>query len=606
MAIERNNDKADTNTAQTSTATSAAQQTQDTFTGLESTIGLGDQLFLMSSGLGSEYTLSLGNAVKEVYKNIPGQKPRVSILDRDTITNLAYSAIVISTKSNNSVNYYTIILEATGRQPMKAGEVIAELNTTRTPGTRPMIFTIDDAYDGILMGVIEDTLAKEYGSVDMTSVDGMVVYRNSGDVTAIAAKVAALGYNATLIETMLANGEVKDLNIAQHRQAIANGAVRITSDMSRTTMVDEVGAPVRADFKIELGLADLSGQSSSINAGTSRKVLARVSGFVDAIPEEIPVPTQPNQPPATIVRMHPHIIITSDAVATPSPGYMLLGLIAGTVMVNNNMWLGCVTPHNKNDTGALNLHTNLDGNRTVLELGSKKTTPEEMYGILTQMYSLAPIISFDVPSFGPQTFFTSILSAAASPAANKTKESALRRLVQIAVRLTDGAFPSDFPINEIFVNSGVVVPCGVWADKTGERDIRDIDMSFIASQTHDIGMMNQWAVSNLPREVSGRDPFLLKTEIISRIVPDAEIRGKAIRVTFTSKFIATMINAMRSAGLEPRYEAAVVFNEQSSIANIGSYYAQGGMGNIGGFQRFQQNTGNNWASGYSNMGYSRY
>jgi hypothetical protein len=285
---------------------------------------------------------------------------------------------------------------------------------------------------------------------------------------------------------------------------------------------------------------------------------------------------------------------------------MLLGLIAGTVMVNSNMWLACVTPYGKNDTGSLNLYTNLDGNRTVLELGSKKTTPEEMYSILTQMYSLAPIISFDVPSFGPQTFFTSILSAAASPVASKTKESALRRLIQIAVRLTDTAFPADFPINEIFVNNGVGIPCGVWADKTGERDIRDIDMAFIASQTRDVGMMNQWAVSSLPREVTGRDPFLLKTEIISRLVPDAEIRGKAIRVTFTSKFISTLISAMRAAGLEPRYEPAVLFNEQSSIANLGTYFSQGAMGNIGGFQRFQQNTGNNWSSNYSYMGNGRY
>jgi hypothetical protein len=63
---------------------------------------------------------------------------------------------------------------------------------------------------------------------------------------------------------------------------------------------------------------------------------------------------------------------------------------------------------------------------------------------------------------------------------------------------------------------------------------------------------------------------------------------------------------MRSAGLEPRYEPAVLFNEQSSIANLGAYFSQGAMGNIGGFQRFQQNTGNNWTSNYSYMGNGRY
>jgi hypothetical protein len=604
MAIEFGS-KAGATTANNTSASSAGGQNNEEYVS-ETTIGLGDQLFLMSTGLGSEYTLSLGNAIKEVYKNIPGQKPRVSILDRDSITNLAYSAIVISTKSNNTVNYFTVLLEATGRQPMKAAEIVSELNMPRAPGTRPTVYTIDDGYDKILTNIIEDTLTKEYGTVNMVPVDGMTVYRGAGDVMSVAGKVAALGYNATLIESMLANGEVRDLNIAQHRHAISNGAVRITSDMSRITLTDEVNSPVRGDFKVELGLIDPAGRSMSINAGASRKVLAKVSGFVDAIPEEIQVAAQPNQQAGIIVRLHPHIIITSDAVATPSPGYMLLGLIAGTVMINSNMWLACVTPHGKNDTGALNMYTNLDGSRSVLDLGSKKYTPEEMYSILTQMYSLPPIISMDVPSFGPQTFYTSILSTAASPEVGRPKEAALRRLVQIAVRLTDGAFPSDFPINEIFVNYGIVIPCGVWADKNGERDIRDIDMAFIASQTRDAGLMNQWAQSALPREMTGRDPFVLKTEVIARILPDAEIRGKAIRVTFTSKFISTLISAMRSAGLEPRYEPAVLFNEQSSIANLGSYFSQGAMGNIAGFQRYTQNNGNAWSSNYSYMGSGRY
>lgn len=577
-------------------------------------IGFGSRdIFTMYANQGSDYTTGLAKAIMETYKNIPSAiRPRVSILDKEVINNLAYSAIVVSTLSDNEVNYFTILLEATGRKAMRASEIISEVNAAnKMQGQRPMIYTTDDAIDSVLHQEIRTALEKEYGRVAIQSVDGMVVPVNHQEITAVTPKIAAIAYNACAVDAALAKGDVKDLNITEAKNKTNNSVLRLESNMSRLPAINEVGAPVRADWKIDLNIVDMASQMTSLNLQNNKITLAKTAGFVDAIPEEVATPTMPGMPPVTNIRLRPHIVVTNNATFTPTTGYMLLGLISSLVMTNKNMWLAAVMPKDsKNNVGALNLMTNLENNQnrigSVLDLGSKKNTTDEIYALIKQMFALDPMVSMDVASFGPQTFYTSILATAAQPGNAKAKMHAAKELVQVASWLTSGHFPADFHINEIFANSGVIVPTGTWADKTGERDIRDIDLAFIASQTGDMTLMNRWVLSNLPKEASGLDPYLTKVDIISKIVPDAEINGKAVRVTFSSKFITTLVNAAAAAGLDARYEPEIKFVESNNISIMGNYLANAGITNASGFAREHINAGPSFATQYSGMGQFRW
>ena len=618
MSINYGDSKPTVDTRAT-TATVGASASSATTSTIENGIGLGSigfgsrDMFLMSANQGSEYTLNIAKTIIEAYKNIPGTtKPRVSVLDKEVINNLAYSAIVVSIKHNDEVSYFTVLLEATGRKPMKAADIISEINAaTKVVGSRPKIFTTDDAIDSVLHQEIKTALVKEYNINTIMSVDGLVIPTEHGDITIIANNIAAIAYNACAIDALITSGDMKDLNIFDAKTKVPGSVLRLESNMSKTTAISETGAPVRADWKVDLNLVDTTSQVTSLNLQNNKVTLARTAGFVDAIAEEVLTPTLPGHPANVSVRLRPHIVITSDNVNTPTTGYMLLGLISSLVMTNKNMWLAAVMPKdNKHNVGALNILTNLDNNAnrvgSVLDLSGKKTTTDEVYALIKQMFALDPIVSFDVASFGAQTYYTSILATAAQPGNSKSKMNAARELVQVASWLTAGNFPSDYPLNEIFANNGVIVPTGTWADKTGVRDIRDIDLAFIATQTSDVGMLNKWNLSNLPKDSTGLDPYLTKVEIISKIVPDAEISSKAIRVTFSGKFITTLVNSAISAGLDPKYEPEIKFAETNNLAIMGSYLQGAGINNGYSFAREQAVAGPSYVTAYSGVGQNRW
>jgi len=525
---------------------------------------------MMNSNQGSEYTNGLALAIREVYKTLPGgNRPKVTVLDKETITGLAYSNIVISLVADEgSVNYYIIELEATGRKPMRATDIITEVtNAMRQPGARPNIYTTDDGIDTVLHEAIIKLLVKEHGNKEFISVDGVVVGTNHPDNAVIVPKLAAIGYNACTIDSGLSSGRIEDLNIYEAKIKSPSTVLKFETNMMKNTPINEVGKPVRADFTVDLNAVDTSNQITSINLQNARNQLVSITGFVDAIPEEIAIPTMPGMAPTTSIKLHPHIILNSASVYTPTPGYMLLAIVSSLVMTNADMWLGAVAPKTAKDlhnVGALNLMTNLGNNQNrigeVLDLTSKKISQDESYALIKQMYSLAPI------------------ALAATPGGSDAKYAAAEEIIMSAHKLTNGKFPSTFSKDAIFANTGNTIPTGSFMDKSGEKDIREIDLAFIATQTSDISMMNEWALSNLPKSAGGKDPYFTKVDIISKLIPDAEISGKAIRVMFSAEFIDALSQAAALAGLNAVYTPEITFLENNSISVMSNYLGSAGIG----------------------------
>lgn len=582
-------------------------------------IGFGQSgLNIMSSNQGSEYTNQIAKAIADAYKSnqtIVG-KPRVHILDKEVISTngnvkLAYSCIVVSLAKDSDINYFTIMLENTGRAPMTAQDVMTEVNiAAKANAQRPTIYTTDDAIDSVLHQVIQSVLQAEYGAnYTFRSVEGLVFRNEVQDPQNLYPQLAAIAYNACVVESELETGERKDLNIENANNRSHGKSLRIDSFMSKAIANNEVGSPVRSDFKIELNMVDNTQNITSLNLQNSMVPLTKTAGFVDAIPEMVQVGAV-NNAPVNGIRLRPHIVLTDFNLKVPTVGYSMLAITSALVMTNKNMWVSSLLPKDSKNVGALNLLTNIEGNQNSIgdriDFSKKSYKPEDVYQGIQTMFSLDPVVSVDVDSFGPQTFFTSILSTIAQPSASVEKQAASQHLIDTLVWLTSGRFPRDFNPAEIFVGSGVVLPSGVWHDKNGVRDLREIDLAFLANHVDDINVLNRWVLSGTPMSVSNIDPYLTRVDIISKLIPDAVIRGKFVRVTFTSKFIATLSAAAMGSGLSIRYEPEIKFVEDNNLAVMGSYLAGAGIQGATGFAREFVQVGPSYNTQYTTAGQYRF
>lgn len=575
------------------------------------TLGFGSSVGLMGATRGSEYTTAIAKVMQEMYAALT-TPPKINIFDRERSPNLAYSCIVVSLPNNiGDICYHISLLEATGMEPLKASDIVAEVTRAlREPGANARVYTPSDAINGRLNDIILEELGAADPQASFISTDGLVVHPTNLDVNDLAMRVAAIAYNAIHTEAMLSSGELADLNIATALAESNNrNAIKFEYNMYSATVPNVVGTPTRQDYKIDL--VELANDHTFELNADSRRRLVSVAGYVDAIREDIAIPTHPGLPPVSSTRLHPNIVMTNNDTVSPTQGFMFLGMASATVMSHPEMWLqalGAIDPKSPNSPGGLNIITNIENgqNGVALDFSTKEVTQEEHYAALKQMYSLSPVMSYDIEVFGPQAYYSSLLAAAAAPSAGSTRTDALQEIVDTCVQLTDGRFPADFNINSIFATEGIVIPMGYWMDKAGERDIRDVDMAFIANQTSDINLVNKWGMTSLPSSVTGLDPFLTRVEVIAQLIPDAVINGKAVRVTFTKEFIGLLNASIEAAGLIARYESTVIVNEQYNTAQFTDYLASAGLSQATGFARQggANNAGMN--TSYSTMGSFRY
>lgn len=583
---------------------------------------------LMSANKAAEYVTTIYSNIVDAYShNEELKKTKVLLLDKDIMSGLAYSYIVVSRK-DTKINYFVIVLEATGRKPLLAEEISNEYATMiKTGKPSRNMFTTGDAINGKLRAIISEQLKTLYKSeikepIEIVSADGFVFPHTVDDIEVASRCVAAIAFNALNVLSVLQNPNNLDLNIAEGNKETGNAILDFVSSISRTTAYDEFNTPIRADWKTELvirqqnqGLGNIN-YAEELNSENTQNVLTKVCGFVEAYPEELITPLT-NGAIMKEIRFHPYIVITDIAPAKPTIGFMLLGLVSSLVMTNKNMWLASLMPDgSKYHVGALNTLADIEGlgRREVLDFEAvtknkeRKYSPDKVYSIVSEMFKLEPVVCMDIPDYGAHTYYTSVLSAAASGINNQNTTGALKTIVETAHVLTNGVFPLEFDIGSIFAHEGVLIPLGTWREpKTGNRrDIRDIDLTMVATEEPDIEVMKSWIASNTPARISNIDPYMAKIDVISRIMPKAEITGRGVRVTFSKVFIETLSSAATQAGLVVRYEPEMNLLEQNNLSITSGVLRNATLGNVSGFARQNVAAGPNFHMNYINSGGYRF
>lgn len=583
--------------------------------GVES-LGFGSNLLTpMPTVQGGDYTQRIAKAIEKVYaetKFKPGINPNIDVFDKMVISGIAYSCIVISLKYQEVLYYFNILLEATGDRIFTAGDMVNEIQQVERASfgnPKPLIYTPDDANDAFLhRTIIAPHLTQSYQVKKLTPVDGMI-YPAEAPESSICV-LASEALKAVYTELALANKLHADLDITAAK-AKSTGYLKVDAIYSTGISINPFATPIRSDWRLNLyEYISQTKQEQSINVQDNKRQVNSVAGYVDSIP--ITKVDNNNMP---FIRLAPHIIITNVQTKDSTPGNTLLSILTSLIMIERSMWLPALpTKSSKHQVGALNIYTDL-GNQVRTK---QKQVPDrydfsktqefkdsnQIAMALNNMYTENPQLSIDVPVLGPETYYLSILSAAANLNNPELARAASKEIIDSAHWLTGGKFPKDFPTDGIFNGPGVVIPLGTWSDSSGEKDIREIDLSFLACHTNDNDLINEYALSNY--NGNNIDTFISRIKVIAKLVKDAKIKGKATRLTFTRDFIDALSAASLSAGLQMTYTPTFTFKDHNNINFITSYTRNAGLTNNISFARQNIQQGIAWNTNYGNAGYNRF
>ena len=574
----------------------------------------------ISRGLGSEVMTKLQLAMIEVYKEA-NQDCEIQILSVDNVNEpaLAFSVLIVCMRYKETpdrVSYHTLIIEATGDkiQPVFESNGAKQIEITRVTG---------DAYDQVLINKVNERVRQAYPNAKaIVETDACVVPRSFNPEDKM--RVHQLALNAGLADgTFLevTKEDFDDLNLASARD---ESQLVVNIQFNASQLEDSVGEPMRSDFLINFSSQrNVNQTNKSINSGDRQVPLTEISGFFDVVwapvaqgpafqPQwnpQLPIPTQKYAARAVLTNVASNF--------SYSPSGILLALATAATLRDDNNWVQAFRPQHVNtsdidmrDIGALNIEANLSNEPnygTRIDTKSENFRLEDLGGLIAAMFQPGMILSLDVPEVGAQTWYLSMLSAAA----NGSQEATMF-IHRHANTLTNGAFEQYFPLGKpMFVDTNNRIHLGHWVDRTGmRRDIRDIDTMAVANMLGDRspeklrGWSDTWTRVDYPLTERMHER---KKMIMGLTSETAEFTGFAQRVTFSAEFVDALTRGCRDAGLGVRIQtplSSADFNNSRGVASFAgsallatgkSFLHVGGFGYNTQFPGAVQGSHNRWA-----------
>jgi len=544
----------------------------------------GATMFLVP-GTGSEYLNKFIEKAKEVpaikeplVKKGVEIRTRLFKLDKDTqFQDLPYSYVIVATQASNSpkVYFHVILLEATGRKPVQIAHILEEIKFKRSS----LIYVAADTFaDTYLQSLIKRVLMDAYGTTEdnLRPTEGLVVpHDQDPEQVGIPATVVALNNN--LAKLYIENSVLNYLDLRTYTSKIAQkqGQLVIDTTFNMGVFQNAVGKPIRTDF--ELDLVAVFNRAQSLIGGNIRKPQTTEVGYLEYLPDMIA--NIPGQPPRTMIM--PLVILNEFHAFRPTAEMILLNIINSSIFNNQSMHYQLLM-NVPRDLGVLNVLTKtvVDPKTPNAQFGKKiklkdgKLNENEVLNFLANAVEFEKAFAVEVEYYGPNFGIEAPFAALAVPGA---AEAANEEIIAIAESLTGHAFA-----NRQVAASTIVVPVGEWIDNTGtKRDIREVDLAYVLEHAKDMDLVLKWIDSNAPAHITGKDPYLLKLEVINALIPNAVITGKAVRVTLNGAFYKELVEAAIAAGLNPRADIGKIeFTSYSNLQAVAAAYAGAKVGGV--------------------------
>lgn len=569
-------------------------------------------------GIGSEAYTGLKTKLAEIYKETH-QGFKVAIIDLDNVKydDFRYSSLIIALQRKDKegmklgASYFLMLLAGTGEEMTPTFEQIGnqQVEVWRVPS---------EAIDNVLLKAAKDAVNKNFPETANanTYVGGMVVPADFNPEDKQA--VHALALNAGLAvgnDVYYRDPNFNDVNLGVMKK---DSTLTIDHQFGRTTLMNQVGEPIRSDFRVRLISKKTNGdQKVSVNSGDREKTISNVSGYIDLV--YAPDPSRRNVNPFLAAQMNMTNDPTKNQIYSPvmvvtdlennlayTPASVLLALATALTMAVNMNWIQVYRPLGNidkttvdmNDVGALNIEANVHGEAGGFGTKFDTKAPEvdlptlgSYIGALVRSGLFAAI---DVPDAGPQSWFLSIFVAAM-----RGSRAAYTALYNAANSLTNGAFARHFQQGEaMFVDMGNRIHLGSWYDRRQQkRDIRDFDN--LANMNLQ-GESNPQAIRDfsdtwhrvdfpLPQRLAAR-----KRQIIALSGETAKVTGMATRVTFSPKFAEALRLGINETEMPVRVTSQMSANDFNNNRGVADWAVNGGMYANSVFQQaafFNQNNG---------------
>ncbi len=379
----------------------------------------------------------------------------------------------------------------------------------------------------------------------------------------------------TAAELQLIGSSNAVVNVGMFMAESSRATVNI--DPTPTDRDNSVGLPVRSSLNVQLRSTNnvsLSQQNASLNNRDRDVLLARVDAYVDATYDTRHLSQIPNtqqywqQRPAT-QRVIPRIVITAvDSLQDlMTPEITLLALASANVLSQNiGNWANSLRPRHAatmssdlariTDIGALGMMIPLDpanpDNRPRISTDPREFGDKDFETLIDASFWPDPMYTLLVEESGERTWLTDMFEFAA-----KGNAAALEAVVRTADNLTGGAFsplwePKAKAGCQIVHNDQDRVHLGYFIDNTGKRvSLQHVDTLAILNLfgDKDMQIVYDWIQSHNPSTNTIEARLEVRERILRSTFSQVTIKGYGRYVTFYSEFMATLLEAIRVAGL---------------------------------------------------------
>jgi hypothetical protein len=581
----------------------------------------------ISRNVGSEIYNKLKAGLIEVYKTA---EPQVEIKLMDLTSNeddnLIFDCLIVSLLKKEDpslgVAYHILLLEETG-SIANVNNVYSNVND---PNRVNILRVSSDAFDKRLIESSRLRVLKEYPDIRSVLVDGCVIPVGFpvDDKSAIH-KIALNTCLATNTKLDTIKPGFLDLNLVG---SLNNSSLAINLSFNRKTINNIVGRPIRSDVVIGFySRKNAYNQDPTIiNSGNREMELFALTGYMDLLwnpaVSSNPLSYYPSNQPALTQKYSSRFILTDlQSPFSYTPSSILLATYASMSVKENCNWFQAFKPKatiNKEiditDIGALNVESRVvvppgeENQQFVSRFNIKGdgVRLEDIGAYISAQIHPTPMMSIDVPEYGPQSWYLSMFLQAAL--GNK---NAIQVIYNAANQLTNGKFGDYFNINEpMFVNVDERIHAGTWVDSQGNlRDIRDIDYVAVCNlvEKTDPKIIKDWSDTFLRTEYDLDKRLTERLKMIESFTNyTANVYGYYKRITFTSKFLDSLSSAIQTTGIPIAINtpmsssdfnsarASASFANAAMLSQAQSFIASSGMGSARPFMNNSNFVTNRW------------
>lgn len=538
--------------------------------------------------------------------------------------NILYSSIVLAgkIKGSSEVTYSVLVLSATGRTELTVAEVLQK--TERSFNSkwdkkaveaieREIAFPIDTFDVMVHKPYAEMKLREAFPDAKTFRFVNINVFESSKEflveslkegrkpsrdaISAFKAMYNPIIYTAPGVKEQM---DKNDLSL-----------VRLVASRTKVLHRVAVGAnPVSGKYRSDVTatlIAQISAQGqqgTSINSSNPEKQIVSTDVYLaPTFTKRIELDPALGRN-VEVNRIQPVLVISNIDTVENTVKFVSAGVIAALPMLRDNMYpfVALKSPET-NNWGALSVYEGSDAADygSIIDLKSPEFAEEEVVSLLDSIVAKNPdgssgaILAIDIPQ-NTGTFGLAAYGAAASTDLEEAVKAG-KAIIRAYHELTNGAFPLNFPAENIFT-SVTTLPEGYFVHKvTGQKiplatyDITNLISAKVAPEVIYAFNMSEFNDTKI-------DSYATRLDALNRLgVGSAVLTGKVTRAFFSEAFIKALESSIRNIGLMIGIENLISranigkFDGMTGYTGLGYGYTNVNDGTFGGAARFNHFAG---------------